>query len=301
MFEIESRLIHAIKHQTQVRFEATIAAPLRNQPDLGTVLGKVLRIDPLGNNSANGNYGIVASNPFAGDGDPSSLGEIYSYGHRNPWRMTIDQTTGRIVVGEVGHFNIEEVNLIVSGGNYGWPLLEGSFLINFDNGDDLSEDIGDTFAMNNGLTPPVFEYDHQDGASVTGGFVYRGSKIPAIAGKYIFAELQNGPRLFAGELETGNFEQLQISAGSVDLGQPVSFGEDADGELYVVTIDGRVLTIEPIAIFGDVNQDGVVNLLDVQPFIDLLNSGGFEAEGDINQDGVVNLLDVGPFITVLGG
>ena len=277
-----------------------------NAQELGTVLGKVLRIDPLGNNSANGNYGIVASNTFAADGDPKTLGEVFSYGHRNPWRMCIDRRTGDIVVGEVGHFNIEEVNVATNGGNFGWPEMEGSFLINFNNGFDLTPDVGDVFAMANGFTPPVFEYDHQDGRSVTGGFVYRGNQIPALQGKYIFGDFQGGdvvvnPRLFAGDLNTGEFEQILLAAGSANLNQPVSFGEDVNGELYVVTMNGRILSVDPIVVFGDVNGDGDVNLLDVQPFIDLLNSGDFIAEADINQDGVVNLLDVNPFIDILSG
>lgn len=220
----------------------------QNAQELGTVLGKVLRIDPLGNNSANGNYGIVASNVFAADGNPSTLGEIYSYGHRNPWRISIDEVTGDVVVGEVGHFNIEEVNLINNGANYGWNTMEGSFLINQANGSDLTPDVGDVYATANGITPAVFEYDHEDGRSVTGGFVYRGSDIPALQGKYIFADFQGGDvvtnqRLFAGDLATGYFEQLLLAPGSSNLNSPVSFGEDADGELYVVLANGQVLSI----------------------------------------------------------
>ena len=287
-------------------FNGAVNDEALNAQELGAVLGKVLRIDPLGDNSANGNYGIVAGNAFAADGDPATLGEIYSYGHRNPWRISLDHVTDRLIVAEVGHFNIEEVNVSTNGGNFGWPDLEGSFLLNFFDGFDLALDVDDAFAMANGYTPPVFEYDHQDGKSVTGGFVYRGSKIPALVGKYIFGEFQGGDivtsrRLFAGDLETGQFEQLLIASGSADLNQPVSFGEDENGELYVVTINGRVLAINPIVVFGDINQDGVVNLLDVQPFIDVLNNSTFQTEADINQDGVVNLLDVNPFISVLGG
>ena len=287
-------------------FNGGVNLEAMNSQELNTVLGKVLRIDPLGNNSDNGNYGIVASNVFAADGDPNTLGEIFSYGHRNPWRMNIDEPTGRIVVAEVGHFNIEEVNIVTNGANYGWPALEGSFQINPSNGFDLTPDVGDAFAIANGFTPPVFEYDHEDGKSVTGGFVYRGSQIPALQGKYIFADFVGGEviterRLFAGDLETGEFEQLLLAAGSQNIGQPVSFGQDADGELYVVSVDGRILSINPIVAFGDLNGDGVTNLLDVAPFVALLSNGGFQTEADINQDGVVNLLDVDPFILILGG
>ena len=287
-------------------FNGAVNAEAMNAQELGSVLGKVLRIAPLGNDSDNGNYGIVAGNVFAADADPNTLGEVYSYGHRNPWRISVDHVTGDLVVAEVGHFNIEEVNLSTNGGNFGWPSLEGSLLINFNNGFDLMPDVGDAFAIANGFTPPVFEYDHQDGRSVTGGFVYRGSRIPALQGKYVFADFAGGdmvtsPRLFVGDLNTGQFEQLVLAAGSTNLSQPVSFGEDSDGELYIVTVDGRMLAIKPIVIFGDVNLDGVVNLLDVQSFVDLLSNAGFQDEADINQDGAVNLLDVNPFIAILSG
>lgn len=286
-------------------FNGGINTEALNAPNLSTVLGKVLRIDPVGNNSANGNYGIVSSNPFVGDGDPDTLGEIFSIGHRNPWRISIDNANDRIVVGEVGHFNIEEINVVTAGGNYGWPSLEGSFLIDFEFGFALTPDIDDAFANANSLTPPVFEYDHQDGVSVTGGFVYRGSQIPELAGKYIFAEFQGsnfaGPRLFAGDLETGEFEQLVIADGPQSLCQPVSLGENSNGELYVVTIDGSVLEINSSVLAGDVNRDSAVDLLDVQGFVEILNNGGFQAEADVNRDGVVNLLDVAPFIDLLIG
>ena len=287
-------------------FNSAVNLEALNAQELGTVLGKILRIDPLGNNSANGNYGIVSDNVFASDGDPSTLGELFSYGHRNPWRLSMDDETGRVIVGEVGHFNIEEVNLSTNGANFGWPSLEGSFLINFNDGFDLTPDVGDAFANANGFTPPIIEYDHEDGRSVTGGFVYRGSKIPALRGKYIFADFQGGfvvaeRRLFAGDLETGQFEQLVIANGSAGLGQPISFGEDDNGELCVVSLEGNVLAIEPIVLFGDINQDGAVNLLDVQPFVNLVSTGSFAPEADLNQDEAVNLLDVAPFVAVLSG
>ncbi len=251
-------------------FNGGVNPEAQNAQELGTVLGKTLRIDPLGNNSANGNYGIVPSNLFAADADPNTLGEIFSYGHRNPWRISVDHVTGKVIVGEVGHFNIEEVNVVTNGGNFGWNTMEGSFLINQADGFDLTPDTGDAFANANGITPPVFEYDHEDGASVTGGFVYRGSNIPQLQGKYIFGDFQGGSvhtntRLFAGDLDTGNFEQLLLTAGSANLGGPVSFGQDANGELYIVTSDGRVLTI---------NADGPVG-----PPPTVLANGGFDDNG----------------------
>lgn len=228
-----------------------------NAQSLATPLGKVLRIDPTGSNSINGSYGVpvgAGGNVFANDGDENTLGEIYSYGHRNPWRISIDATSGEVLVGEVGHFNIEEVNRIENGGNYGWPNLEGTFLINQNNGFDLTLDadfntngIGD-FAEVNGMIEPLFQYDHQEGSSVTGGFVYRGSHLPELQGKYVFADFQGGDfagtRLFAGDLNTGQFEALQIStSGSPLPGGILSFGTDADNELYVLTTGGNIFSI----------------------------------------------------------
>ena len=299
-------------------FNGGVNPEAQNAQELGSVLGKVLRIEPLGNNSTNGKYGIVASNVFAADADPSTLGEIYSFGHRNPWRISIDQVTGDIIVGEVGHFNIEEVNRSTNGGNFGWPAMEGSFQINPKDGFDLTQDVDDAFAIANGITPPVFEYDHQDGKSVTGGFVYRGSNIPAIKGKYIFADFQGGdlvnsPRLFAGDLDTGQFEQLLLAPDSTNLAAPVSFGEDANGELYVVTIDGRVLSIHPTLNFivGDANVDGVFNNLDIGWFVlALTNQKAYRAMFsdvdpdvvlDMNGDGVLSNLDIAGFVAALTG
>ena len=228
-----------------------------NAQSLATPLGKVLRIDPTGNNSVNGSYGVpvgAGGNVFANDGDGSTLGEIYSYGHRNPWRISVDATSGEVLVGEVGHFNIEEVNRIQNGGNYGWPNLEGTFLINQSDGFDLTLDADNNnngtgdFAEANGMIEPLYQYDHQEGRSVTGGFVYRGSQMPGLQGKYIFADFQGGDfagtRLFAGDLNTGQFEAMQIStAGSPLPGGILSFGTDANDELYVLSTSGNILSI----------------------------------------------------------
>jgi hypothetical protein len=274
-------LLHISVGDGLFNYNGGVNPEAQNAQELGTVLGKVLRIDPLGNNSANGNYGIVASNVFAADGDPNTLGEIYSYGHRNPWRISVDQPTGTVIVGEVGHFNIEEVNVSTNGGNFGWNDMEGSFLIDQGNGS-LTPDAGDVYATANGMTPPTFEYDHNDGKSVTGGFVYRGSAIPALYGKYIFADFQGGDvatsqRLFAGDLGTGNFEQLLIAPGSAGLNSPVSFGEDENGELYVVSIGGNILTINPVTptvdLSGDIDNDGFVGIADLNIVLGNWNAG----------------------------
>ena len=152
--------------------------------------------------------------------------------------MSFDALTGDLIAGDVGQGAIEEVNIITKGGNYGWNLKEGSFLF------DVTA-TGQPFVTTgpdpiSGLIDPIFEYDHDEGVAVIGGFVYRGTAIPELAGKYIFGEL-GGPaprrigRLFAGDLSTGLFEELRIGPGDRSLGQRLlGIGEDEQGELYVL-------------------------------------------------------------------
>src|SRR5262249_13220713 len=150
------------------------------------VLGKVLRIDPHGNNSANGQYGIPASNPFVGM--PGALGEIWIYGLRNPFRFSFDSLTHAMYVGDVGQNSIEEVDVVPSGGgNYGWRLKEGTFFFH-DNGpgagyvDRINPGVPTT------LIEPVAQYDHDEGLAVIGGFVYRGAMFPHLVGHYVFGD-----------------------------------------------------------------------------------------------------------------
>jgi len=196
------------------------------------VLGKILRIDPRGSSSANGQYSIPTDNPFVGrDG----ADEIYAYGFRNPYRLAFDHGTGELYTGDVGQNDIEEIDLVVPGGNYGWPIKEGTFLF-----DDRGSDRGATTANSPnapaGLIDPIAQYDHDEGTSITAGFVYRGSAIPELQGTYVFGELtaeRNAPagRLFqldpAGEL----VEVLPANAQAMFV---TGFGQDARGELYVV-------------------------------------------------------------------
>jgi len=214
-----------------------------NGQNPGNILGTVIRIDPLGSNSANGNYGIPASNPFIADA--GKLDEIYAYGFRNPFRFSFDVdpasgaitpgTTGQLIVADVGQNAIEEVDIVTSGGNFGWNQKEGSF--RFENG----QVFGDLTGVPAGLIDPVLEYDHDEGISVIGGFVYHGSAIPELVGKYVFGDFTDsgfftpGGRLFVGDLTTGLIEELTIGLDDRSLGQFVKgFGQDADGELYVM-------------------------------------------------------------------
>lgn len=236
-------------------------APEGNGQSLTTPLGKVLRIDPLGQNgakSANGQYSVPGDNPFVGK---DGLDEIYAYGLRNPYRMSFDRQTGELVAADVGQGKIEEIDIIKLGGNYGWPIKEGSFY--FIREVDLLGNI--TFEPPSGDLPPnlidpAAQYDHDEGLSITGGFVYRGKAIPALAGKYVFGDwvkahpkAESG-RIFYADLKTGDIREFVIGAKDRDLGGYVSgFAEDQDGEIYVLiarskgpnTESGAALKIVP--------------------------------------------------------
>jgi glucose/arabinose dehydrogenase len=204
-----------------------------NAQSLSVIMGKVLRIDPNGDNSANGKYGIPADNPFVGvAGD---LPEIYAYGFRNPYRFSFDSATGNLIVGDVGQNEVEEVDNVTKGANYGWATKEGTFLFNRTGGSAGTDNPTNSPGSPAGLTDPVLEYDHNSGSAVIGGFVYHGSLLPQLDGDYIFGDLSNGSsngRLFYSNLSTGQINEFNMSA---PLGMWLKgFGEDANGEIYVL-------------------------------------------------------------------
>lgn len=202
-----------------------------NGRDLSNPLGDVLRIDPQGNNSANGQYGIPNDNPFVGTA--GAVGEIYASGVRNPWRFSFDSQTGTLVLGDVGQGTVEEINIITKGGNYGWNLKEGQF--KFDPVTGLVSD--DLTSLPAGLIDPVLQYDHDEGTTLIAGFVYRGHGIPELQGKYIFGDwgafAAPAARLFAGNLTTGAIEELNIDNMTLNRWL-LGFGQDAQGELYLL-------------------------------------------------------------------
>ena len=207
------------------------------------VLGTFLHIDVDGSTSANGQYGIPDNAPFADPtADPSDTipDEIFAYGFRNPYRFSFDSETGELITGDVGQGAIEEIDIVTAGGNFGWRLKEGSFAFDHTTGavsDDLS-------GLPGGLIDPVAEYDHDEGISVIGGFVYRGSAIPELFGKYIFGDFSTAfgtplGRLFYADLDTGLINEFMIGLGDRALGLFVKgIGQDADGEIYVLADAG---------------------------------------------------------------
>jgi len=159
-----------------------------NAQNLQTVLGKVVRIDVDGRNSANGKYGIPNDNPFL---DGSGLPEIYAYGLRNPYSYSFDRLNGQLYLGDVGQNSVEEVDIIVKGRNYGWNVKEGGFY--FDPNGNGPGYVTDTPVrpVPPNLVEPIAQYDHDEGLAVVGGFVYHGSLIPALQGLYVFGDWGN--------------------------------------------------------------------------------------------------------------
>jgi hypothetical protein len=198
--------------------------PNGNGQDITNVYGKVLRINPTGNNSANGRYGVGA--PVIS----GALPEIFAYGLRNPFRMNFDRVTGRLYLGDVGQGQREEVDIIAQGANFGWAHYEGT---RANPAPDRPVPPGFTY------TVPIGEYTSADGHSVIGGFVYRGSN-PDWAGQYIFGDYNGNAgagRLFYMDPNGGTIRQFQHPAGS---GLLYGWGEDLDGELYALFNSGAV-------------------------------------------------------------
>jgi hypothetical protein len=174
---------------------------------LDSIITAILRIDPrspsvTGGRKGVGVYTIPAANRFAADGDPRTLGEIYAYGFRNAHRLSWD-TDGTMFASDIGMDNIEEINIVRNGENYGWMRREGYW----ENGRWRGGALGDLFALppdvlsgreKDGLTYPVAIYDHDEGKAVTGGFAYHG-RIAALQGKFVFGDIQNG-RVFAADV-----------------------------------------------------------------------------------------------------
>ena len=201
--------------------------PMCNAQNDQSLLGKILRIDVDQNVNSPPFYGIPNDNPFAAPGGP--LDEIWAKGLRNPWRFSFDRVTGDLWIGDVGQDQREEVDFQAhashGGENYGWKLMEGTRCGDGGNSACLS---GTPACGSPAFTAPRYEYTHADGCTVIGGYVYRGTRVPALAGKYVYGDYCSG-RLWA------NGQVLAPVAP-----QLTTFGEGADGELYLGTLDGHV-------------------------------------------------------------
>ena len=200
--------------------------PHNNGQNLGTWLGKILRID-VDHHGEGKAYAVPKDNPFVGKA--GALPEIYSLGWRNPWRIAVDRKTGDLWGADVGQNLYEEINIITKGGNYGWSRREGVHPFGATPTEAHAE-----------LIEPIWEYDHQVGKSITGGTVYRGSAVPALAGKYVYADFVSG-KLWALTYDAAA-KKVTANESISGNGLPImSFGEDEQGEVYclVVAADGH--------------------------------------------------------------
>lgn len=197
-----------------------------NGGDPTNPFGSILRIDPLGNNSANNQYGIPSTNPFTNHA--TNVKEIFAYGLRNPWKLSVD-INGTLLAADVGQNDIEELNDIKRGQHYGWPIKEGRFFFN-DNDEfsgTITVEIPDQLP-NITLSDPVVEYDHDEGISITGVQTYRGSRNPSLLGKTIFSDFNK--RLFISDISRGTKYAMNL-APDVFI---YSLAKDTFGELYVL-------------------------------------------------------------------
>lgn len=198
--------------------------------DRSDLLGSILRIDV----HAAPPYAIPVDNPFAGL--PDARPELWSIGLRNPWRFSFDRATGDLYIADVGQNLREEIDVSTAaegagrGFNYGWSVMEGSTCVGGSGSDQA------------GLTLPALEYGHDEGCSVTGGYVYRGSAVPSLQGQYFYGDFCGGwvrSFRYSDGVVTDRLSWPSLSPG----GPVVSFGEDASGELYVLEAGGRVFRI----------------------------------------------------------
>jgi glucose/arabinose dehydrogenase/mono/diheme cytochrome c family protein len=217
------------------------------------IWGSILRIDPLGHNGRNGQYGIPASNPFA-KGDPKKVApEVYAWGFRNPHRISWTKS-GQLMAVNIGEHNIEALNMIKPGHYYGWPLREGTFEERFfnDNGKIYPLPTNDSSYH---ITYPVAQMDHDEATAISGGFEYKGTTIPQLMGKFVFGDIGTGKLFFVNVKDLKLGQQATIKKWNISLnGQPTTlaqlcksdrvdmrFGMDSKGEIYILTkADGKV-------------------------------------------------------------
>jgi len=207
--------------------------PLGNGQDLGTPLGKILRVDV----DAGAPFAVPADNPFVST--PGAFPAIWAYGLRNPWRISFDRASGDLMIGDVGQGAFEEVDVgLVSrrgGENYGWNVMEGNHCFDPPAG-----------CSSGGLTLPVVEYSHGDGCSITGGYVYRGCRMPGYQGTYFYGDYCTAlVRSFRFQNGAAADQRDWTSALSRGVDAISSFGVDADGEIYIVDHTGEIYRIVP--------------------------------------------------------
>lgn len=202
--------------------------PQNLSQNTSSLLGKMLRIDV--DSTANGNnYAIPSDNPFVGQ---AGLDEIFALGLRNPWRWSFDRLTGDLYAADVGQDEIEEIDIVTLGGNYGWRCYEGNSAFNTSGCQPQSA-----------YDAPIFEYDQSVGFSITGGYVYRGSAIPALNGTYLYTDFGSGPIWGLSDPSGANPTNSELISAPFFIS---SFAQDNNGELYVLNFsNGQIFRIDP--------------------------------------------------------
>jgi glucose/arabinose dehydrogenase len=193
-----------------------------NAQKLSSLLGKILRIN-INTTSA---YSSPKSNPFYNN--PKARREIYAYGLRNPWRFSFDRLNDRLFAADVGQGSFEEINIIKSGANYGWSYREANACYQ-----------PATKCRSKGLTKPIAYYTRDQGRSITGGYVYRGATLQSLVGSYIFGDFISG-KIWSLTLSKNRWRRKELLNTSLLIS---SFGQDDDGELYVVEYRGTIYKI----------------------------------------------------------
>lgn len=268
-------------------------------------LGKILRIDPTADDfpaDPDRNYAIPPDNPYVGSAGDD---EIWASGLRNPFRTSFDPMTGDMWIGDVGASSWEEVNRIPNaegGANLGWGCMEG-FVCNG----------GQCTCNDPSLTLPVRVYSHSVGFSISGGRVYRGCAMPALDGAFIYGDFGSNKIWTLVEADAGvdNIERTgQLNQGTDLVVNPVGFGEDQDGELYIVSLSGKIMKVvpsvppvdengngipdscEPSAPSPDLDGDGDVDFSDLLTLLSAWGPCGATCPGDLDMSGAVDFADV---------
>ena len=253
--------------------EGWVEDPYNNAQNKSVLFGKVLRLDVTGEAT----YAVPLDNPFV-DGPGGDMDEIYAFGFRNPWRFSFDSATGDLWLGDVGQFNWEEVNKVVSGGNYGWDVMEGAG------------------CRSSGCTPPAghipprVSYCHQQWVStcpgypvaedcaIIGGFVYRGSTMPDLNGWYVYGDFCSG-KIWAVDAASASGAPVLLIDSPYSIS---SFAQLPDGELLVLTYNNALYRLTP-----DTDGDGVPNMTDNCPH----NSNTDQLDADSDGQGDICDLD----------
>ncbi|MCK8058135.1 MULTISPECIES: sorbosone dehydrogenase family protein [unclassified Fusibacter] len=194
--------------------------PQNNGQNLGNLLGKILRID-VDSKEEGLEYGLPDDNPFI---NHDARGEIFAYGLRNPWKFSFDKTRGIILAADVGQGAIEEIDIIYTGRNYGWPIKEGTQVYKNLKSDDE-------------LIDPIWEYMHPIGKSITGGFTYYGTMWQDLYGYYIYGDFVSGQIWALWIDERGVVKNHDLFDTSISI---ASFGQDASGQIYILDIQGKI-------------------------------------------------------------